>query len=117
MIPQGLPNVGNVIMAWAKLTSVYVVCKRQQDFKTVESYIERTVRAMLQPKNQPLNIMEQGQRKWSEKTLYAEVSLLLKPDDVIIFGCQSGKRFRVIDVVDWSDYGYMEYSLRSDYTK
>jgi hypothetical protein len=59
----------------------------------------------------------EGQRKWNSETVYADNSLDLKVDDIIIFGCISGQRFRVISKTDYNQYGYVEYSVLSDYAK
>lgn len=115
MIYAGLPNLQSAVMAWAQITNVYVVCKRQQDFKTVESYILRSVRMVRIPTNQPLDMKREGQRRWNDEKIYSEISLDLKVDDIIAFGCEGCERFRVMEKIDYSQYGYFEYSIRSDY--
>lgn len=110
-----IPNIQFGVMAWAKPTEVYCVGKRQQDFKVIESMSMQTVKLMRQPKLQPLEMKSEGQRRWIDETVYAEPQLNLKVDDIILFGCPTGKRYRVMDKVDWSQYGYIEYSIKSDY--
>lgn len=117
MITNAWPNIGFTVMAWARPTLVYIVCKRQQDFKTVESLIERNVKMMRQPIGQDLEMKTEGQRKWIDEIIFAECSLELKPDDIIMFGCETGEKFRVVSKTDWSQYGYVEYKLKSDYKK
>lgn len=115
MITHAFPNIAQAVMAWARPTNVYIVCKRQQDFKTVETYNLETVKLMRQSAGQPLEMKTEGQRSWNNEVVYAEPKLQLKVDDVITFDCEKGERFRVIEKIDWSMYGYIEYRLRGDY--
>jgi hypothetical protein len=117
MITYGMPNVMSAVMAWARPTNVYLVLKRQQDFKTIETFINRTVNMIRQPSNQTLEMKVDGQRKWIDEIIYTEAALELKVDDVIIFNCENGERFRVMDKVDWSANGFIEYKIKSDYKK
>ena len=95
--------------------------KRQQDYTTVESYSMMTVKLMRQPINQSLEIKRTGERYWIDEQIFAEASLQLSVDDEIMLDCKpctniySGKRYRVMDRVDWSQFGYMEYKVKSDY--
>lgn len=115
MITNAYPSVAQAVMAWARPTKVFVVCKRQVDFKTVESLMLQTVRVMRQSAGQPLEMKMEGQRSWNTEVLYAETSLALKVDDVVVFDCETNERYRVIEKIDWSPYGYIEYKIRSDY--
>lgn len=115
MITNAYPSVAQAVMAWARPMKVFVVCKRQVDFKTVESLKLNTIRAMRQSAGQPLEMKMEGQRRWNNEVLYAETALALQVDDVIIFDCETNERYRVMEKIDWSPYGYIEYKIRSDY--
>jgi hypothetical protein len=115
MITNSYPSVAQAVMAWARPTKVYLVCKRQEDFKTVESYKMYTAKLMRQSAGQPLEMKTEGQRRWNNEIVYAETSLELKVDDVIIFDCEQGERFRVMEKINWAIYGYIEYKILSDY--
>jgi len=110
-------NMHDAIMAWAKPTTVFVVAKRQVDFKTVESYFEKRVNLFRVPTGQNLDMNKEGQRRWRNVTIYTDNSLDLRVDDIIFFDCSTGERFRVMSKMDWSEYGFIEYDLTSDYSK
>jgi hypothetical protein len=110
-----LPNLNSAVMAWASPTRVLIVAKRQEDFKTVESYYEKTVSIFRSRGNRTLEMTPDGQRNITTEKIYTDNSLILKNDDVILFGCREGEKFRVIDNVNYSEHGYMEYTIRSDY--
>ena len=103
------------VMAWAVPTEVWVTGKRQVDYKTVESNFQKTVRMFRVPSGQPLDMSSDGQRKWNSETIYADNTLELKVDDIIIFNSEASPRYRVINKVDWKAFGYFEYTVVSDY--
>ena len=109
------PNMRSAVMAWASPTRVFISAKRQIDFKTVESYYDKTVNIFRVPTGQHLDMKPEGQRRWNTETVYADASLDLRVDDIIIFDCADGQKFRVIDKTDWSKFGYVEYGVTSDY--
>lgn len=111
------PSMKSAVMAWAQSTKVFIVAKRQNDYLTEESYFEQTVNMFRVPTGQNLEMKPEGQRRWNSETIYADNSLDLKVDDIIIFECISGQRFRVVSKTDWNQFGYVEYSVLSDYTK
>ena len=109
------PNMRDAVMAWAVPTEVWVTGKRQVDYKTVESNFQKTVRMFRVPSGQPLDMSSDGQRKWNSETIYADNTLELKVDDIIIFNSEASPRYRVINKVDWKAFGYFEYTIVSDY--
>ena len=109
------PNMRSAVMAWAEPTVVFISAKRQNDYKTTESYFQVTVSLFRVPTGQQLEMKAEGQRRWNTETIYADNALDLKVDDIIIFECQSGKKFRVMNKTDWNQFGYVEYQVTSDY--
>jgi len=109
------PNMRSAVMAWAVPTTVFVSAKRQVDFKTVESYFEKTVNMFRVPTGQQLEMKHEGQRRWNTETIYADNQLDLRVDDIIIFDCADGQKFRVMNKTDWNQFGYVEYHVTSDY--
>jgi hypothetical protein len=107
----------SAVMAWASDVTIFIVAKRQNDYLTEESYFEKTIKMVRIPTGQNLEMKPEGQRRWNAETIYADNSLELKVDDIIIFDCKAGQRFRVIAKTDWNNYGYVEYSILSDYAK
>jgi hypothetical protein len=114
---QTFPNLRQAVMAWASDTKVFIVAKRQNDYLTEEIYFEKNVKMFRVPTGQNLEMKPEGQRKWNNETIYADISLDLKVDDIIIFDCVSGQRFRVLSKTDWNQFGYVEYAILSDYAK
>lgn len=109
------PNMRSAVMAWAEPTVVFIVAKRLTDYKTTESYFKTTVNLFRVPTGQQLEMKTEGQRRWNTETIYSDNALDLKVDDIIIFECESGKKFRVMNKTDWNQFGYVEYQVTSDY--
>lgn len=112
---QSFPNMRSAVMAWATTTEVFVTGKRLVDFKVIESYYEKTVKLFRVPTGQQLEMKPEGQRKWNTETVYSDISLDLKVDDIVVFECRDGEKFRVMNKSDWNQFGYVEYELTSDY--
>lgn len=109
------PNLNSAIMAWAKPTNIFIAAKRLHDFKVIESYFEKTVSIFRVPTGQQLEMKHEGQRSWNNETIYTDNSLDLKVDDIIIFECAESQKFRILNKTDWSQYGFNEYHITSDY--
>jgi hypothetical protein len=67
------------------------------------------------PSGQELVIKPEGQRSWNKETIYTDNSLKLDVDDIIYFESTETERFRITNKIDYSLYGYMEYSILSDF--
>lgn len=112
---RAFPNMRQAVMAWAEPTRVFVTTKRQVDFKTVESIYETTVNMVRIPTGQNLDMQTNGQRAWNGETIYCDIALSMKVDDVVCFEDVRSKKYRVLNKTDWSKYGYLEYTVLSDY--
>lgn len=110
-----LPNMNAAVMAWARETRVFVTAKRTYDYKIEESYFEKTVKIFRVPTGQALEMKPEGQRKWNTEILYADNSLDLKVDDIIVFECKESEKFRVMNKTDWNQFGFVEYRITSTY--
>ena len=104
-------------MTWATPQTILISAKRQVDFKTVESFREVRVNMIRIPSGQDIEMKPSGQRSWNQEMVYAESSLELKIDDIIYFEEDLSQKFRVVSKSDWSKFGFVEYSLISDYQK
>jgi hypothetical protein len=83
-------------------------------FQAVETTTLLPFRGIVVPeKSWSLLLKPEAQRTWKFWKVYAEVSLKLFTDDVILW---QGVQTRVTDVTDYSLYGYMEYSIAQDWT-
>ena len=107
----------SAVMAWAEETTVFITAKRQVDFKTVESYLEKRVNLFRVPTGQDLDMNKEGQRRWNTETVYADTSLDLKIDDIIFFDSKDSEKFRVINKTDYNAFGFVEYHVISDYRR
>ena len=111
-ISNAMPNVAESVMELLLPVTIVVVQKEQIAGRTEEINIEIDTKASIQPDNQKLAIKTEGQRAWKYWTLYALSNLDLIPDQVFVM---DGQGYRVLDKVDWSKYGYFQYSVIEDY--
>lgn len=115
MIKGWYPNLNSAVMTWAKPTMVFIAAKKLHDYKTIESYISKTVNIFRVPTGQQLEMKPEGQRAWNTETLYTDNSLNLGVDDIIYFEILESERFRIVNKTDWNQFGYIEYKIMSDY--
>ena len=111
-ISNAMPNVAESVMELLLPVTIVVVQKEQIAGRTEEINIEIDTKASIQPDNQKLAIKTEGQRAWKYWTLYALSNLDLIPDQGFVM---DGQGYRVLDKVDWSKYGYFQYSVIEDY--
>ena len=102
-------------MAWAKTTRIFVAGKRQQDYKTLETYYEYTLKIFKVPSGQQLDMKPEGQRAWNNETLYTDNSISINVDDVIYFENTDSQRYRIMNKTDYRDFGFVKYEIMSDY--
>lgn len=109
-----LPQLTTAVLAWSDKIMVGLVCKSQEDYKTVESILTKVYSGVLQSLQMTqLHILPEGQRGWKWYQLHSEPSLQLEVDDIVIL--DEGYRYRVMARKDYSAYGYMEYELVRGY--
>ena len=109
-----LPSMHDTLLGWFRPLTLVFIQKRAVDFETVETNRrEITTSGVLQPYGeQELAMLPEGQRKWIHKKLHAVRDLVLAIDDVVEIAKTS---YRVLDKLDFSDYGYVRYHLVEDY--
>lgn len=115
MINTGLPNIASAVMAWARPTTVWLVGKRDWTFKTYDTYYKKTGNVFRQPTGQTLEMKFEGQRKWNEEKVFTDTKINLDVDDLIMFDTVENPRFRILEKTDYSQFGYYEYLVKSDY--
>jgi hypothetical protein len=113
---KAYPNMKSAVMHWASRTTVFVVCKSLSDYEVKESFNQLSAIMLRIPTGQDLMMKPEGQRAWNGETLYADTSLQLGVDDIIIFDDINSTRYRVVSKTDYSNYGFIEYNILSDYT-
>lgn len=108
-----LPNVSDAMLDWFQPMTFVRIAKSIEDFGVSESREAIKFMGVWQPMGaQSLNMKPQGQRDWKWFQCHADVSLELKPDDMIKY---LGVKYRVSAKLDYKRYGYMEYHLVEDY--
>lgn len=111
--PGSLPNVADALLDWFQPMTFKVITKTATDFDIVETATDVDARGVRQPmKPQQLQQKPSGQRKWKWETMHTLPETVLIPDDVIVF---AGVRYRVMEKLDWREYGFVEYHLIQDY--
>ena len=83
-------------------------------FQVLETTVQVPFRGLIVPeKSWELQFKPVGQRVWKFYKVYAETSLPLFVDDVILW---QGTQYRVTSLTDWSLYGHFEYEIAQDWT-
>jgi hypothetical protein len=115
MLPQGGPYLNSAVMAWARDTRVFVTAKYQDDYQTEITFKEQNVRLFRAPSGQALEFKMTGQRSFNNEKIFADISLDLNLDAVIMFDNENNPKYRVINKTDYSGFGFIEYDIQSDY--
>jgi hypothetical protein len=80
-----LPQLATAVMSWSNKMQIGIVCKSQENFKTVESILYGIFSAVMQPLQvKQIMIKPEGQRAWKWYWLHAETKLQLQIDDIVI---------------------------------
>lgn len=91
----------------------FAVEKKVQDFLVTETLTGVNFRGVIQPlKPAALMMKPEGQRGWKWFTIHAGIGVVFKNDDVIYIG---NIRYRIMELFDWSIYGFVEYHMVQDY--
>lgn len=109
-----IPFIESAVLNWAEEIEIKIVGRYQENFKTKESYIHKTVLGILQPASKNLEYSKDGTKSFPQFTLFAETDLELSLDDQIVI---EGKSYRVIGSQDYSLYGYVQFDLVKGYDK
>jgi hypothetical protein len=112
--PGTLPDVSGAMQDYYEPMTFEQVTKTTVGFQVKESATPITFRGMIQPfTERQLFLKPEGQRAWTWFLLYADPSLSLNVDDIIVW---EGVQTRVMGRKDYALYGYMEYHLVQDWT-
>jgi hypothetical protein len=109
-----LPNVTAAIYNYFQQLTFSMIQKSVVGYELKEVSTNVNFYGMWQPAGgRKLEMMPQGQRMWKTHTLYSDITLILKPDDVVTY---LGNSYRVMSVADWKLYGFFMYDLQQDYS-
>lgn len=110
---NNLPNVGDAMMSWTDKIICQKVEKKTINFQIVELLTPFNFEGVWQPASpQRIQMKPEGQRNWKWFTLHAKPSLVLVPDEIILY---LGTKYRVSGKSDYSTFGYVMYDLHEDY--
>lgn len=111
--PGTLPNVVAAMASWFVGIVFGVITKTNVDYEIQETIETISFRGVWQPfKPEQLAIKPEGQRSWRWFMVHAEIGLILETDECIIY---KGVRYRVMDRLDYQEYGYVQYDIVNDY--
>ena len=109
-----LPDVQGSVDMLLQPIKLGVVTKNQVNGLTVEETEWTWTKAVRQAYSaEQLIILPEGQRSWKWYTIHALPDLVLKTDDIIVM---HGMRMRVMERLDYLEYGFVEYHAIEDYT-
>jgi len=107
--PGSLPNMSETLVDWFQPLTFFRVTKEVIDYRVVETLTEVTARGVRQPMTaQQLQIKPEGQRAWLWETIHAWPDTPLEVDEIISF---NGVKYRVMQRLDWREYGYLEFHI------
>ena len=113
-LKSGMPNMANTLNGWEVPLSLVKVTQKIVDGEADKS--EELIRFMgvWQPlRDEQLQFKPEGQRSWEWIWIHAKSgSLNLQTQDKVIF---NDKRYKVMNVKDYSLNGFIEYQLVRDY--
>lgn len=101
-------------MGWLKPMVFLVVTKSQVNFQTYEEEEKISFDGVWQPfSDRKLQMKPEGQRSWKWFTCHSFSQLPLDVDMIIEY---VSKKYRVMEIRAYPEYGYYEYHLVDDYS-
>ena len=110
----GMPNMANTLSGWeCPLTLIKITQDIVEgDVVTQEEKLD-FLGVWQALRDEQLQFLPEGQRSWSWYWIHAKSGTLnLKTQDKIIF---EGKRYKVMNIKDYSLNGFIEYQVIRDY--
>lgn len=109
-----VPDVSGALQDYFQNMTFSKVTKTITGFQVSETDDPINFRGVIQPfTDRALSLRPEGQRAWSWFLVYADPSLSLNVDDVVMW---REKQTRVMSRKDFELYGYVEYHLVQDWT-
>lgn len=111
--PGTLPDMSGTVAGWFQPMTFTRITKTVVDHILVETQSSVDALGVRQPmKPQMLLIKPEGQRGWKWETFHCQPDTILEIDDIAIF---NGVKYRVMERLDYREYGYLEYHLVQGY--
>jgi hypothetical protein len=112
---SNLPNLSNPIKKWFQNIEIGIIAKSIVNFEVIEVISKKNFSGVVQNLNsKQLQIKPEAQRSWSWKMIHCLPNLVLNVDDKIEY---EGEIYRVMNIIDFKDYGYLEYHLIKDFIR
>lgn len=109
-----VPDVSGALKDWFQQMVFTRVLKETVGFQLVEVPTPTNFWGFIQPLTERQLILKpEGQRAWTWFQIFAEPSLSLNVDEVVIW---NGKQTRIMGRKDYAMFGYVEYSAVQDWT-
>ena len=109
-----LPNMSSSLSDWFQPMVFVGIDKTVVNHLIREERVNINFRGIWQPMTErKIALKPEGQRSWRWFTCHSSVDLVLNTDEVI---CYLNKNYRVMGVLDYRLYGFVEYHLVEDYT-
>lgn len=107
-----LPFVADAVKAFLQPVKIGIMQKQQIDGYTQEIPIWKSTIASRQPMSQAMSVKKEGNRSWRWHVIHITNDVDLETDSIIVL---SNVRYRVMEKMNWSEYGYFEYHVIEDY--
>ena len=108
-----LPQMQGALANWQQQLTFTTIVKTTVNYKVVETKTDVVFKGVWQPMGpEKIMLKPSGQRSWKWFTCHAQPFVNLKTDEEITF---NGLTFRVMEKVDYKEYGYIEYHLVEGY--
>lgn len=110
-----VPDVSGAMQDRFQMMNFTTVVKSVVNFQVVETPTVTNFWGNIQPfSDNQLKLIPEGQRtQWQYFEMHAEPAITLVPDDVVNY---LGIQYRVLARRDYSLYGYLLFTLITDYT-
>lgn len=110
---SGVPNMSGTLTSWMQNLTFNVITKEIVNYEVVEIAMDVAFKGVWQPLSpEKLKMKPEAQRSWKWIQVHAHADLSLKNDDVIKY---KSKQYRVMERLDYLEYGYFEYHLVEDF--
>lgn len=113
-LKNGLPQLNNPVASWSVPITLIKIVQSIVDGDREETQQKITFKGVVQPLTaEQLQFRPEGERSWEHLWIHCLAGTLnLKTQDKIIF---NNKRYKVLEIKDYSLYAYIEYMVIEDY--
>lgn len=111
---SNLPNMSQTIVGWFQPITIGIVSETIEDYQRFVSIKYINTQGVVQPyKPEPLEIEKAGVNSWEWQMIHCLPDLILRDDDIIVY---HNKRYKVLFKKDYSEYGYVDYTVCETFT-